>query len=171
MNIVSKIDTLGSSEKTFDERAHEARELFGNLLADLEVDMDVDGADEILVQLQETVENIDACRFSPEEKNIFLRLVGLLWKKYVGSDGNIERRKRKMSPHNGNIREPELNHALGVVQLGLQVLEEAYEDVQTLPPSIREKIKILWKGKFKLILGELFHDGIEDGKFTKDTLI
>ncbi len=124
---------------------------------------------EVLMQLQETLHVLDECEFSPEERNIFLQLVGRLCDAYTDSSGEVERRKRQKNPFT-NGREPELNHALSVVTLTFEILREAHEQISSLSPEMQDKIETLWRGRFRLLLDALCHDLVEDGKFDEASL-
>jgi len=153
----------------FHSNAGETASCFTNLVCDIPINTEIDGADEILVQLKETLESINECAFSDDEKTIFVRLVAHLWNEYIDEEGNIERRKRQLNSHT-NEREPELNHSLGVVELACHVLKEAHEKIKTLPLDTQRKIALLWEKRFQVLLSSLLHDVIEDEKFTKENL-
>jgi len=134
-----------------------------------DIDFSVEGSSEIINQLEKTLQACKNADLSKGKIRIFLEAVAGLWKKYTTPDGQIERREREIN--SSGEREPELNHALRVMELSLEILYEAHELREIFGESARKEIESLWNRRTEIAFVALSHDTVEDGKFTLEELI
>jgi hypothetical protein len=134
-----------------------------------DIDFSVPGSSEIINQLEKTLRTCQKVGIPERKIKIILEAVAGLWKKYTTSDGQIERREREMNI--SGEREPELNHALGVMELSLEILDEARELREIFGKTAGKEIDSLWARRTEIAFTALTHDVLEDGKFTLEELI